>query len=172
MIKGRGVARFRCAVNTMADEIETPQKEVEFKYLLRIAASDIKGERPIRQGLTAIRGIGTRVSEAICRLAGVPGSKLGGELTDDEVARITESLESFPETAPEWMFNRQRDPESGDEIHLYGQDLKIIHSEDIAEERRLKSYRGIRHASRQKVRGQRSRSNGRFGATLGVSRKR
>jgi len=156
----------------MAEEAQAEVDEAEFRYLFRIAATDIDGQRAIRQGLTAIRGIGQRVAQTICTIAEVDGAKVGGHLTDDEIHRLTQSLETFPETAPEWLLNRQRDPESGDEVHLYGQDLNIIRAEDIAEERSLKSYRGIRHATGQKVRGQRTRSNGRRGDTLGVSRKR
>ena len=38
--------------------------------------------------------------------------------------------------------------------------------------KKIRCYRGIRHETGQKVRGQRTRSNGRTGLTLGVSRKR
>ena len=44
--------------------------------------------------------------------------------------------------------------------------------EDINKLRSIKTYRGIRHANRQKVRGQRGRSNGRGGLTLGVKKKK
>ena len=70
------------------------------------------------------------------------------------------------------MLNRQRDIESGDELHLIGQDLRMVQDEDISRLRAIKSYRGIRHAGGHKVRGQRGRSNGRFGLSLGVQRKK
>ena len=38
--------------------------------------------------------------------------------------------------------------------------------------KKIRCYRGIRHETGQKVRGQRSRANGRSGMTVGVQRKR
>ena len=71
-----------------------------------------------------------------------------------------------------WMLNRQRDLESGDEVHQFGMDVKMTLNDDIERLRSVKAYRGVRHASRQKVRGQRGRSNGRRGLTLGVQKKK
>ena len=53
-----------------------------------------------------------------------------------------------------------------------GQEVKLTLEEDINRLRTMKCYRGVRHASGNKVRGQRGRSNGRGGLTLGVSRKK
>ena len=47
-----------------------------------------------------------------------------------------------------------------------------IQADDIARLRATKAYRGLRHAARKRVRGQRTRSNGRSGLTLGVQRKK
>jgi small subunit ribosomal protein S13 len=44
--------------------------------------------------------------------------------------------------------------------------------EDLNRMKKVKSYKGIRHASGHKVRGQRTYSNGRKGLALGVSKKR
>ena len=70
------------------------------------------------------------------------------------------------------MLNRQRDLETGNEIHLTGQQVRFSLQDDINRLRTMKCYRGVRHASGNKVRGQRGRSNGRGGLTLGVSRKK
>ena len=80
-------------------------------------------------------------------------------------------VESYAENVPLWMLNRQRDIETGDELHLTGQAVKFTHQDDIQRHRTMKSYRGVRHASGHKVRGQRGKSNGRFGLTMGVKRK-
>jgi small subunit ribosomal protein S13 len=53
-----------------------------------------------------------------------------------------------------------------------GQQVRFTLKDDIDRLRTMKCYRGIRHASGNKVRGQRGRSNGRGGLTLGVSRKK
>ena len=70
------------------------------------------------------------------------------------------------------MLNRQRDLESGFDVHITGQQVRFSLQDDINRLRTMKCYRGIRHASGNKVRGQRGRSNGRGGLTLGVSRKK
>ena len=51
-------------------------------------------------------------------------------------------------------------------------EVKMTRDDDIARMAGIKAYRGMRHRSGHKVRGQRLRSNGRSGATLGVERKK
>ena len=95
-----------------------------------------------------------------------------GHIDADQQETLRLAIENYAQTVPLWMLNRQRDLESGDELHLSGQDLKLTHLDDISRLRGIKCYRGIRHAGGHKVRGQRGRSNGRFGLTLGVQRKK
>ena len=144
----------------------------DFSYILRLADSDIDGLRPIAQGLTSINGVGQRSAGQICRMAKIDGNKLGGHLTDDEQKMIHDAIESYPTEVPLWMLNRQRDIETGDELHLFSMDVKMTQEDDIARLRATKAYRGLRHAARKRVRGQRTRSNGRSGLTLGVQRKK
>ena len=82
------------------------------------------------------------------------------------------AIEGYNESVPLWMLNRQRDLETGDELHLTGQQVSLTLKDDVTRLRSIKCYRGVRHASGNKVRGQRGRSNGRGGLTLGVSRKK
>jgi small subunit ribosomal protein S13 len=95
-----------------------------------------------------------------------------GTLSDDEVEKLTELIEDIPDNMPEWMLNRRKDMDSGEDIHLIGSDLELTQKEDINELRKIRSYRGIRHEGGHKVRGQRTASNGRTGAIVGVSRKK
>ena len=57
-------------------------------------------------------------------------------------------------------------------IHPVSVELKMTLDEDLNRMKKVKSYKGIRHASGHKVRGQRTYSNGRKGLALGVSKKR
>jgi len=57
-------------------------------------------------------------------------------------------------------------------MHLVGATLLFYVKEDIEREKRIKSWRGIRHAYGLKVRGQRTRTTGRAGITVGVKRKK
>ena len=144
----------------------------DFNYILRLADTDVDGLTPIGMGLTSVRGVGARTALAICDIADVEKSKMGGHLTDAEQGRIRKAIEDYPTKVPLWMLNRQRDIETGDELHLFSMDVKMTQEDDIARLRATKAYRGLRHAARKRVRGQRTRSNGRSGLTLGVQRKK
>jgi small subunit ribosomal protein S13 len=68
--------------------------------------------------------------------------------------------------------NRQLDLETGEDMHIVGVDLDIRRKDDINLMKMIRCYKGVRHEEGQKVRGQRTRSNGRTGLTLGVMRQR
>jgi len=70
------------------------------------------------------------------------------------------------------MLNRQKDYYSGAAKQLLGSDLNMAIDDDINRMRKIRCYRGIRHETGQKVRGQRTKSTGRRGSTVGVSRKK
>ena len=144
----------------------------DFNYIIRLADSDIDGLSRIGMGLTSVKGVGARTDLAIFEIAVVDKEKLGGHLTDDEQKRIRDAIESYPTEVPLWMLNRQRDIETGDELHLFSMDVTMTQDDDIARLRATKAYRGLRHAASKRVRGQRTRSNGRSGLTLGVQRKK
>jgi len=143
----------------------------DFSYIVRLRNTDLDGLKRLSAALTSIRGIGSRTANAICRISGLPANQLTGNLTQEEQELLRTTIDEYAMKAPLWMLNRQWDKESGEELHLFGQDLKLTNDEDITKLRSIKTYRGIRHANRQKVRGQRGRSNGRGGLTLGVKRK-
>jgi small subunit ribosomal protein S13 len=144
----------------------------DFSYILRLADSDIDGLRPIAQGLTSIPGVGKRSAGQICRMADIEGSKLGGHLSDEEQNRIRTTIDEYALNVPWWLVNRQRDLQSNEDAHIIGTEVKLTKKDDVARLAAIKTYRGIRHRSGHKVRGQRLRSNGRSGSTLGVQRKK
>ena len=69
------------------------------------------------------------------------------------------------------MLNRRKDTYSGKDIHAIGTDLAYLVRQDIDHEKESGTWKGYRHAYGQKVRGQRTRSTGRTGMTVGVLRK-
>ena len=144
----------------------------DFSYMLRMADTDIDGLKPLRTALTAVKGIGNRTAVNICNITGFDPSLKAGFLNQGQQDELRQAIDDYAQNVPLWMLNRQRDLESGDELHLAGQDLKLMREDDISRLRSIKCYRGIRHAGGHKVRGQRGRSNGRFGLTLGVQRKK
>ena len=152
------------------------QKEEElgedFSYILRMADTDMDGQKTLATALTAVRGVGPRTAIQICKNTGFDPASLAGHLSVEEQESLRVAIEGYAETIPLWMLNRQRDIETGDELHLTGQQVTLTLEDDINRLRTMKCYRGVRHASGNKVRGQRGRSNGRGGLTLGVSRKK
>src|SRR5438132_10998930 len=69
------------------------------------------------------------------------------------------------------MVNRPKDWESGLDLHLVGSEVEVRLRDDINLMKMIRSYKGVRHETGQKVRGQRTRSNGRTGLTVGVTKK-
>ena len=61
----------------------------DFRYILRLAMSDVDGMKPIGLGLTSINGVGKRTATALCEIASVDNKKLGGHLTNKMIAKTT-----------------------------------------------------------------------------------
>ena len=137
-----------------------------------MADSDIDGLRPISIGLTSIKGIGMRTSQQICRLADIDSKALGGHLSDDEQDRLRNSIDEYATTVPWWLVNRQRDLGTNEDAHIVATEVKMTRDDDVDRIAGVKAYRGMRHRSGHKVRGQRLRSNGRKGSSLGVVQKK
>jgi small subunit ribosomal protein S13 len=150
---------------------EKEEKSKDFKFIVRLINTDINGERRIADGLVSIPGVHYRLATIIARRLGKPAEFKTGDLTDDEVLKLGELLEEIPATMPHWLLNRQKDFETGEDTHVLGANVDIQMKDDIGELRRIRCYRGIRHDNGHKVRGQRTSSNGRKGATIGVTRK-
>ena len=158
----------------MAKKDNQPKQteDENFNYIVRIASSDIDGQKRTVIGLQSIKGVGKRVAEIIAKKAGVDPSVKMGSLSDEKIAEIEELVTSYVEYAPQWAINRQNDYETGADMHLLGNDLDLTQKDDINRMKMIRCYRGIRHEGRHKVRGQRTRSNGRHGLTMGVTRKK
>ncbi|TFG96852.1 30S ribosomal protein S13 [Candidatus Thorarchaeota archaeon] len=144
----------------------------EYKYIVRVASADIDGQENLLQGLTKIKGVGLRLSKTIINQLALDPSERLGYVTDEVIARIEKIIKN-PIAAgfPEWYVNRPRDRTSGKMLHLIGSDLDFAHRNDIDRLRRIKSWRGTRHSLGLKVRGQHTRTTGRGGMAVGVSRK-
>ena len=145
----------------------------EIKGIVRIGETDIDGNRQIYIGLTQIKGVGFMFSNAICKVLGLnPHGKIG-ELTNQQIKEIENILKNPQEYGiPSWMYNRRKDLETGKDLHLTASELEFKQKEDIRKLIDMKAYRGIRHMFGLKVRGQKTRSTGRRGRTVGVVRKK
>ena len=150
------------------------EQKQELKYFVRIANTDLDGNKPIGNSLTKIKGVGFMLSNAICNAAGIQKTKKTGYLTDSESSKIDDVIkEPSRFNLPSWLFNRRKDPEDNSDRHLTGTTLTFTQDNDIKMMKKIKSYKGIRHSLGLPVRGQRTRSNFRKnkGKVMGVRRK-
>ena len=150
------------------------EQKQELKYFVRIANTDLDGNRTIQHALTKIKGIGFMFSNAICNVANISKAKKTGYLSDDEVARIDDVIKDPSRfRLPAWILNRRLDPEDNQSRHLISTNLSFTQDNDIKMMKKIKSYKGIRHSHGLPVRGQRTRSNFRKnkGKVMGVKRK-
>jgi small subunit ribosomal protein S13 len=148
-------------------------KNFREKVFFRNLRSQVDGNAKVEHGLTQIRGVGRRFAQAVIKVAEIdPNSRIGA-ISEKDIAKIEEViLNPIENGIPGWMVNRKKDLRTGDNLHLIGNTLEITVKRDIDRMKRIKSYKGIRHHLRLKVRGQRTKSTGRHGLVVGVVRKK
>ena len=148
------------------------KKDENFRYIVRIANSDIDGNKTLMMGIQSIKGVGPRVAAIVAQRTGLDPHVKMGELSEAKTDEIAQVVMNYPDYAPTWAINRQHDFETGEDQHLFGIELDMARKDDVNRLKMIRSYRGVRHEQGQKVRGQKTRSNGRTGLTMGVSRTR
>jgi len=147
----------------------------DFKHIVRIATTDLEGNKPIYNALQKIKGVSYNFANAICIKGDIDKTKKTGTLTKEEIAKIEDIIkEPIKNHIPSWLLNRRSDYEDNKDKHLVAATLKFQKESDIKRLMKIKSYRGLRHAVGLPVRGQRTRSNFRRnkGKVLGVKRKK
>ena len=148
------------------------KKDSDFNYIVRIVNTDIDGEKKIIFGLAQIKGLGRRMATFVADLAGIDRRIKCGNLTDSQLEKINNVLEKLDKMAPSWSLNHRKDFDTGKDIHILSSDVDMRLRDDINLLKMIRSYRGIRHETGLRLRGQRTRANNRKGLALGVSKKR
>ena len=155
---------------------EKPKKTVvdeNLRYIVRILNTDLVGKQQVHMALTGIKGVGRRCAKVFTDKAGVDPFATLGLLPDSEIDKLKKVIEEdATKVLPVWMVNRRGDIETGTDIHVMAMDLNMTLREDLDLMKKMRSYKGIRHERGLRVRGQRTRSSGRTGAIVGVSRKK
>lgn len=99
-------------------------------------------------------------ANAICVAAGVDKNQQAGTLNEKQIKRLQEVVNNPQEAnIPSWLYNRRRDYETGENMHLVVNDLLITREDDLKRLKKSKSYRGLRLQAGLPVRGQRTQSN-------------
>jgi small subunit ribosomal protein S13 len=106
----------------------------------RIAGVNIPTQKRVQVALTYIFGIGRTKATEICSTVGIPESRRVHELTEDEIIRIREIIDS--------------------QYRVEG-DLRREVAMNVKRLMDLGCYRGLRHRKGLPVRGQRTHTNAR-----------
>jgi len=144
----------------------------EFKHIVRIAGCDIDGSKKLVYGLIKIKGVDIAFAKAVSGAAGIDPDSRIGFLTESQIEKIEEIMrDPVKHGIPSWLVNRPKEFESGGDRHLIGADLTLKTKTDIDLMQKIKSWKGLRHSLGLTVRGQKTRTTGRFGRAVGVRKK-
>lgn len=144
----------------------------EFRHIVRIVETDLDGALKINNALSNIKGVGIGLADIIIKKAGVSPDARVGFISEDEIEKIEDVIKKPGKYGlPNWVLNRPKDLETGHDLHLVGSDLTLQIKNDIEGMKKIRSWRGYRHAYGLKVRGQRTKVTGRTGKAVGVKKK-
>ena len=108
--------------------------------MARIAGINIPLNKRVEIGLTYVYGIGRSQSNVILEKAGVDPNTYVKDLTDDEVIKLRDAIET--------------------DLTVEG-DLRRERSQNVKRLMEIGAYRGLRHRRGLPVNGQRTKTNGR-----------
>jgi small subunit ribosomal protein S18e len=175
----------------LIDEIALVSSEKSnFQFILRLLNTNVDGKQKIMYALTKIKGVGRRYSNLVCKKADVDLSKRwvtgrdshtrhqltfssAGEITSEELERIVTIIQNPTQyKIPTWFLNRQRDIVDGKDSQVLANSMESKLREDLERLKKIRCHRGLRHYWGLRVRGQHSKTTGRRGRTVGVSKKK
>jgi len=143
----------------------------EFRHIVRIMGTDSPGTLKTSYAVKQIRGINMSLSNAVLKKADVNPELRVGFITDSDISKIEDVIRDPAKYGiPGWLYNRQKDSETGKDVHLLSADLIFKVKTDIDQAKEIRCWRGYRHAYSLKVRGQRTKCTGRAGKALGVKK--
>lgn len=163
-----------------------------FQFILRLLNTNVDGKQKIMYALTKIKGVGRRYSNLVCKKADVDLNKRyvvdasspspftvlmichsAGEITSEELERIVTIIQNPTQyKIPTWFLNRQRDIVDGKDTQVLANGMDSKLREDLERLKKIRAHRGLRHYWGLRVRGQHSKTTGRRGRTVGVSKKK
>jgi len=145
----------------------------EFQHILRILNTNVDGRKKVMFALTAISGVGRRLSNMLCKKADVDMNKRAGELTEEEITRLVGVLsDPLQFKIPKWFLNRQWDIKTGSYSQVFSNALQGKLREDLERLKKMRAHRGLRHYWGLRVKGQHTKTTGRRGTTVGFDRKK
>ena len=147
----------------------------DFKYFVRIANTDLDGNKNISNALRKIKGVNFMFANVLCNITNVDKAAKTGYLKDDQVKKLDDTLnDPLKYNVPSWMLNRRKNYDDGKDYHIVTGNLSFAEENDVKRMQHIRSYRGVRHGMGLPVRGQRTKSNFRRNkgkGSLGVKKK-
>ncbi|KVI12426.1 Ribosomal protein S13 [Cynara cardunculus var. scolymus] len=114
----------------------------DFQHILRVQNTNVDGKQKIMFAMTSIKGIGRRFANIVCKKADVDMNKRKKDYKDGKYSQVTSNA----------------------------LDMKL--RDDLERLKKIRNHRGLRHYWGLRVRGQHTKTTGRRGKTVGVSKKR
>jgi len=144
-----------------------------FQHIIRVLNTNVDGRVKVMFAITAIKGIGRRLSNVACKKAEVDLAKRAGELSASELESLMVVVSNPRQfRVPDWFLNRKKDIKDGRFTQVVSNSLDTKMREDLERLKKIRNHRGLRHYWGLRVRGQRTKTTGRRGRTVGVSKKR
>ncbi|KYQ47751.1 40S ribosomal protein S18, partial [Trachymyrmex zeteki] len=149
----------------------------KFQHILRVMGTNIDGNRKVMFAMTAIKGVGRRYANIVLKKADIDLDKRAGECSEEEVEKIVTIMANPRQyKIPDWFLNRQKDIVDGKYSQVcicFFHERKGPDSETHALlMKKIRAHRGLRHYWGLRVRGQHTKTTGRRGRTVGVSKKK
>ncbi len=174
MVEQENKNEFKHVGNKVSEHARKSQED--FRHFVRITNTDLNGNYKIERALTKIKGVGFQFANAICSTLKIDPNQQTGYLNDESIKRIQELLKDpLKFNIPQWLLNRRKDYETGEDMHILASDVDFIQDNDLKRMKKIKCYRGVRHMRGLPVRGQRTKSNFRKNkgkGSLGVKKKK
>ncbi|MBI4019758.1 MAG: 30S ribosomal protein S13 [Candidatus Aenigmarchaeota archaeon] len=147
-------------------------RQSQAQQIIRLVEANLDGRRPVSVAIRNIPGVSFMFSNAVAKVSGLEDKKLG-DLSEHQMKMLEDIITNPAKySIPLWLYNRRTDPVTGKDMHMTASTLDLTTKMDINEMKKIKSYKGVRHSLGLPVRGQRTRSTGRQGKTVGVKRKK
>ncbi|CAO3613696.1 unnamed protein product [Mucor hiemalis] len=130
-----------------------------FQHIIRLLNTNVDGRVKIQIALTSVKGVGRRFSNIACKKADIDLNKRAGELSSEELERIVTILQNPAQY--KFLLGSLTDKR-----------ILLMYRDDLERLKKIRAHRGLRHYWGVRVRGQHTKTTGRRGRTVGVSKKK
>ena len=142
----------------------------EFKRIVSIGKEQVLGHRSVFSGLLQVYGLGRYLTRYVINRFNISGRM--GDIPKETLQEVIDYIRNgLSDELPVWLRNYTYTRATGESVHLLEDTLRMEQTQSINALKTIKNYRGQYHSLNRKVKGQRTRSNGRRGRAVGVGKK-